>query len=77
MVARSWHRDTLERILSRQQPEGLPRIQSSPYLCLPLMSIVGIARYDVTSSVPIKFDKMNMPNFASVLNFQGMRMEKQ
>lgn len=44
MVARSWHRDTLERILSGQQPEGLSRVQSSPYLCLPLMSIVSIAR---------------------------------
>ncbi|XP_027176866.1 probable E3 ubiquitin-protein ligase XBOS32 isoform X1 [Coffea eugenioides] len=43
MVARSWHREWLEEILSRR-PEGQPRLQPSPYICLPLMSIVNIAR---------------------------------
>ncbi|GFQ01205.1 probable E3 ubiquitin-protein ligase xbos32 [Phtheirospermum japonicum] len=43
MVARSWHRDCLEDILS-QQPRCLPKLSPSPYLCLPLMSIVEIAR---------------------------------
>ncbi|KAL1548899.1 putative E3 ubiquitin-protein ligase xbos32 [Salvia divinorum] len=43
MVARSWHRDSVEEILS-QRPAGRPRLCPSPYLCLPLMSIVEIAR---------------------------------
>ncbi|CAI9098650.1 OLC1v1035332C1 [Oldenlandia corymbosa var. corymbosa] len=43
MVAHSWHRDWLEEIL-KTQPEGQPQLQPSPYLCLPLMSIVNIAR---------------------------------
>ncbi|CAA7408143.1 unnamed protein product [Spirodela intermedia] len=43
MVARSWHRNWLESILSKQ-PEGRARILPSPYLSLPLMSVVKIAR---------------------------------
>ncbi|KAL5548879.1 hypothetical protein UlMin_004110 [Ulmus minor] len=43
MVARSWHRNCLEEILSTQ-PDDHPRIFPSPYLCVPLMSIVKIAR---------------------------------
>ncbi|GAV71233.1 Ank_2 domain-containing protein [Cephalotus follicularis] len=43
MVARSWHRNWLEEILSTQ-PECQSRIFPSPYLSLPLMSIVKIAR---------------------------------
>nr|XP_004242651.1 probable E3 ubiquitin-protein ligase XBOS32 isoform X1 [Solanum lycopersicum] len=43
MVARSWHRDGLEEILSTR-PEKQPRPLPSPFLCLPLMSIVKIAR---------------------------------
>ncbi|KAL7097341.1 hypothetical protein ACP275_10G138400 [Erythranthe tilingii] len=43
MVARSWNRDWLEDILSRR-PGGRPRLSPSPCLCLPLMSIVEIAR---------------------------------
>ncbi|XP_062191768.1 probable E3 ubiquitin-protein ligase XBOS35 isoform X1 [Phragmites australis] len=43
MVARSWHKNSVEGILSKQ-PEGRVRILPSPYLCLPLMSIVKIAR---------------------------------
>lgn len=43
MVARSWHRNWLEGILSRQ-PEGRIHILPSPYLSLPLMSIMKIAR---------------------------------
>ncbi|KAL6525474.1 putative E3 ubiquitin-protein ligase xbos32 [Orobanche hederae] len=43
MVARSWHRDWLEDILS-QKPRRQPKLSVSPYLCLPLMSIVEIAR---------------------------------
>ncbi|KAJ4960124.1 hypothetical protein NE237_020034 [Protea cynaroides] len=43
MVARSWHRDLLEQILS-ERPEGHLQIVPSPYLSLPLMSIVKIAR---------------------------------
>ncbi|XP_021895246.1 E3 ubiquitin-protein ligase XBAT32 isoform X2 [Carica papaya] len=43
MVARSWHRNWLEEILSIQS-EGQPQILPSPYLSLPLMSIVKIAR---------------------------------
>ncbi|XP_010928614.1 probable E3 ubiquitin-protein ligase XBOS32 isoform X2 [Elaeis guineensis] len=43
MVARSWHKNWLEGILSKQ-PEGRTRVLPSPYLALPLMSIVRIAR---------------------------------
>ncbi|KAL0316581.1 UNVERIFIED_CONTAM: putative E3 ubiquitin-protein ligase XBOS32 [Sesamum radiatum] len=43
MVARSWHRDCLEDILS-QQEGSQRRLSPSPYLCLPLKSIVDIAR---------------------------------
>ncbi|KAA8535458.1 hypothetical protein F0562_030461 [Nyssa sinensis] len=43
MVARSWHRDSLEEILSTQ-PERQLQFLPSPYLCLPLLSIVKIAR---------------------------------
>ncbi|KAG9456051.1 hypothetical protein H6P81_000559 [Aristolochia fimbriata] len=42
MVARSWHRHWLEGILSKQ-PEAR-RVLPSPYLSLPLMSVVKIAR---------------------------------
>lgn len=42
-VARSWHRDSLEEVLSRK-PEGQPRVHISPYICLPMMSIINIAR---------------------------------
>ncbi|KAJ0744659.1 putative transcription factor C2H2 family [Helianthus annuus] len=41
-VARSWNRDWLEEILVEQQQVEEPT--SSPYLCLPLMSVVRIAR---------------------------------
>lgn len=44
MVARSWHRTGLEDILSTQ-PEGQLEVLPSPYLALPLMSIVKIARW--------------------------------
>ncbi|KAF6156398.1 hypothetical protein GIB67_031519 [Kingdonia uniflora] len=43
MVARSWHRDSLEELLSKQ-PESRQQILPSPYLSLPLRSIVKIAR---------------------------------
>ncbi|CAA0820010.1 E3 ubiquitin-protein ligase XBAT32 [Striga hermonthica] len=43
MVARSWHRDCLEHILTPGSG-GEKRLSPSPYLCLPLMSIVEIAR---------------------------------
>ncbi|CAN6552263.1 unnamed protein product [Malus baccata var. baccata] len=43
MVARSWHRDWLEEILTSEQ-EGQSQIIPSPYLSLPLMSIMKIAR---------------------------------
>ncbi|KAK9274999.1 hypothetical protein L1049_022256 [Liquidambar formosana] len=43
MVARSWHRVWLEEILSAQ-PESQLQVLPSPYLSLPLMSIVNIAR---------------------------------
>nr|DAD45567.1 TPA_asm: hypothetical protein HUJ06_003797 [Nelumbo nucifera] len=43
MVAQSWHRDWLVGILSKQ-PECQPQILPSPYLSLPFMSIVKIAR---------------------------------
>ncbi|XP_073011054.1 probable E3 ubiquitin-protein ligase XBOS32 isoform X2 [Typha latifolia] len=43
MVARSWHRNWLEDILSKQ-PESQLCTPPSPYLCLPLMSIMNIAR---------------------------------
>ncbi|KAL6534744.1 putative E3 ubiquitin-protein ligase xbos32 [Orobanche gracilis] len=43
MVARSWQRDWLEDILA-QESSGIRRLNPSPYLCLPLMSIVEIAR---------------------------------
>ncbi|KZV33972.1 hypothetical protein F511_04197 [Dorcoceras hygrometricum] len=43
MVARSWHKDWLEDTLSQRQ-EVQPKFSSSLYLCLPLMSIVEIAR---------------------------------
>ncbi|KAM0017836.1 putative transcription factor C2H2 family [Helianthus debilis subsp. tardiflorus] len=41
-VARSWNRDWLEEVLVEQQQVEEPT--SSPYLCLPLMSVVRIAR---------------------------------
>ncbi|XP_030511025.2 probable E3 ubiquitin-protein ligase XBOS32 [Cannabis sativa] len=43
MVARSWHRNSLEEILSTQPPIQ-SQISLSPFLSLPLMSIVKIAR---------------------------------
>ncbi|KAA8522800.1 hypothetical protein F0562_009223 [Nyssa sinensis] len=43
MVACSWHRAWLEEILSTQ-PERQLQLLPSPYLCLPLLSIVKIAR---------------------------------
>uniref|UniRef100_A0A5B7A0U2 RING-type E3 ubiquitin transferase n=1 Tax=Davidia involucrata TaxID=16924 RepID=A0A5B7A0U2_DAVIN len=43
MVARSWHRDWLEEVLSTP-PERQLQLLPSPYLCLPLLSIVKIAR---------------------------------
>ncbi|KAL5699369.1 RING-type E3 ubiquitin transferase [Ranunculus cassubicifolius] len=43
MVARSWNRDCLEIILSKP-PEIRKQVIPSPYLALPLMSIVKIAR---------------------------------
>ncbi|XP_058067847.1 probable E3 ubiquitin-protein ligase XBOS32 isoform X2 [Magnolia sinica] len=43
MVARSWRRHGLEGILSKR-PEGRPHLLPSPFLSLPLMSIVKIAR---------------------------------
>lgn len=44
LVARSWHKTSVEGILSKQ-PENQMRILPSPYLCLPLMSIIKIARW--------------------------------
>ncbi|KAJ6698710.1 E3 UBIQUITIN-PROTEIN LIGASE XBOS32 ISOFORM X1-RELATED [Salix purpurea] len=43
MVARSWHRNEPEAILITQQ-ENQSQIYSSPYLSIPFMSIVKIAR---------------------------------
>lgn len=43
MVSHSWHRDWLEEVLSTQ-PQDRATPLPSPYLCLPLMSIVKIAR---------------------------------
>lgn len=43
MVARSWNRDSILEILSTPQDVHLPAMPS-PYLCLPLMSIIEIAR---------------------------------
>ncbi|XVE63438.1 hypothetical protein DITRI_Ditri07aG0020700 [Diplodiscus trichospermus] len=43
MVACSWHKNWLEEILSTQ-PEGQSQVLPSPFLSLPLMSIVKIAR---------------------------------
>uniref|UniRef100_M4DV71 RING-type E3 ubiquitin transferase n=1 Tax=Brassica campestris TaxID=3711 RepID=M4DV71_BRACM len=46
MVARSWHRNCLEEVLNptTEQPlSQLPKVPS-PFLCLPLMSIVKIAQ---------------------------------
>ncbi|PWA72134.1 E3 ubiquitin-protein ligase XBOS35 [Artemisia annua] len=42
-VARSWHRHWLEEILSARPQERTTTLPS-PYLCLPLMSVVKIAR---------------------------------
>ncbi|XP_010539456.1 PREDICTED: E3 ubiquitin-protein ligase XBAT32 [Tarenaya hassleriana] len=46
MVARSWHRNWLEQILDTiaEPPQRHPPSVSSPFICLPLMSIVKIAR---------------------------------
>ncbi|XP_038890199.1 probable E3 ubiquitin-protein ligase XBOS32 [Benincasa hispida] len=44
MVARSWHRDWLEEILSKEPGAAATNLVPSPYLTLPLMSIVRIAR---------------------------------
>lgn len=43
MVARSWHRNWVEGILSRR-PEGQVKILPSPYVSLPMKSIIRIAR---------------------------------
>ncbi|KAG4133458.1 hypothetical protein ERO13_D08G097000v2 [Gossypium hirsutum] len=43
MVARSWRKSWLEEILS-SQPEGQSQALPSPFLSLPLMSIIRIAR---------------------------------
>lgn len=44
-VAHSWHRDGLEDILTpRAQGQSSLALSPSPYLCLPFMSIVKIAR---------------------------------
>ncbi|KAM3244524.1 hypothetical protein ACQJBY_056077 [Aegilops geniculata] len=43
MVAHSWHRNSIEEILSNETG-GQIRTLPSPYLCLPLMSIMSIAR---------------------------------
>lgn len=46
MVARSWHRNWLEEVLNTatEQPQSHPPKVHSPFLCLPLMSIVKIAQ---------------------------------
>ncbi|EOA13236.1 hypothetical protein CARUB_v10026263mg [Capsella rubella] len=46
MVARSWHRNWLDEILNPTtvQPQSHPQNVPSPFLCLPLMSIVKIAQ---------------------------------
>ncbi|KVI11771.1 Ankyrin repeat-containing protein, partial [Cynara cardunculus var. scolymus] len=43
-VARSWHRDWLEEVLSTPPQDG-PTTLLSPYLCRPLISVVKIARW--------------------------------
>jgi len=43
MVARSWQRNSVEEILSKE-PEGRIRTLPSPYLCLPLMNMINISR---------------------------------
>jgi E3 ubiquitin-protein ligase XBAT32/33 len=43
MVARSWHRNELEVILTTQL-ENQSQICPSPYVSIPFMSIVKIAR---------------------------------
>ncbi|KAK6944281.1 Ankyrin repeat, partial [Dillenia turbinata] len=58
MVARSWHRDCLEEVLSTQQESQL-QILPSPYLCLPLKSIINIARecgWRSSDSIPTCID---------------------
>ncbi|XP_031109693.1 probable E3 ubiquitin-protein ligase XBOS32 [Ipomoea triloba] len=57
MVAQSWHRDWLHEILS-SQPENPPQPLPSPYLCLPLMNIVNIARECgwTTNNPPLAID---------------------
>ncbi|KAI3768274.1 hypothetical protein L2E82_18820 [Cichorium intybus] len=42
-VAQSWHRDWLQEVLTEQSQDHEP-IPPSPYLCIPLMSVVKIAR---------------------------------
>lgn len=47
MVAHSWHRDWLEEVLSSEQEGQQSQILQSlpsPYISLPVMSIVKIAR---------------------------------
>ncbi|KAI4335476.1 hypothetical protein L6164_014120 [Bauhinia variegata] len=58
MVARSWNRNWLEDILSTRPEERL-QVLPSPYLSLPLMSIVRIARecgWRTTDSAPTCID---------------------
>jgi E3 ubiquitin-protein ligase XBAT32/33 len=43
MVARSWHRSWLEDTLKTPPAENL-QVLPSPYISLPIMSIVKIAR---------------------------------
>ncbi|XP_020264766.1 probable E3 ubiquitin-protein ligase XBOS32 isoform X3 [Asparagus officinalis] len=49
MVARSWHRNWLEGILSRR-PEGRIKILPSPFISLPMMSIMRISRIFVVEA---------------------------
>ncbi|KAJ3695411.1 hypothetical protein LUZ60_000788 [Juncus effusus] len=44
MVARTWQRNWLEEILRNSAQSEVLQVSPSPYLCLPLMSIISIAR---------------------------------
>lgn len=62
MVARSWHKNWLEDILKTPPAEQL-QVLPSPYLSLPIMSIVKIARYAISELSSFQFIQFILISF--------------
>lgn len=75
MVARSWHRNGLDGILSKQ-PQTRMHVLPSPYLSLPLMSIVKIARYIYVSFQIYYINIYKINGIVTLIFVQRMWMEK-